>query len=65
MSCAARDVDLDTVHNEYLPILLRAAARISERLGAGVGAEDRRSSPNRKNEYRASQVHAGFFHVPS
>ncbi|KAA5825864.1 IclR family transcriptional regulator C-terminal domain-containing protein [Saccharopolyspora hirsuta] len=66
MSCSARDVDLDTIHAEHLPVLVRAAARISEQLGAQIAAdeEQRRRGRGRAEDDRFLQAHAGFFHAP-
>lgn len=36
MSCHATKVSLETIHDEYLPILIKAAGEISSRLGATV-----------------------------
>ncbi|SNR73973.1 transcriptional regulator, IclR family [Haloechinothrix alba] len=34
MSCHAANVSMETIHNEYLPVVIKAAAEISTRLGA-------------------------------
>lgn len=65
MSCSAHDVDLDTIRDQYVPVLVRAAGRISEQLGAEVAAEERRSRRNGSEEYRPLQLHAGFFQDPN
>ncbi len=38
MSCPAISVDLDTIHGEYLPVVRKAAAAVTEQLGGAAAA---------------------------
>lgn len=61
MSCSAGYVDLDTIHENHLPVVVKAAGEISRRLGAKVGER----KPQRTGPNPAGQSHVGFYHSPS